>query len=128
MNTDESAHQPTQVTRRKHIALAAECSYRAVLGRYCEHLNELPFHLPSAQKPERSPTALVKNCVLPDTQNQALNATVFPSQILRACFKNRPVRGPGLQWDQNRRVSCRPRALTRRFRGFLKQALSEGKG
>src|SRR6266851_2222048 len=42
---------------------------------------------------------------------------------MRACFKNRPVRGPGLQWGQNRPVPCRPRALTRRFRGFLKHAL-----
>src|SRR5260370_40494941 len=42
---------------------------------------------------------------------------------MRACFKNRPVRGPGLQWGQNRPVSCSPRALTRHFRGFLKYAL-----
>src|SRR6266446_1857482 len=44
---------------------------------------------------------------------------------LRARFKNRPVRGPSLQWGQNRRVSCRPRALTLRFRGLLKHALSK---
>src|SRR6266705_7101536 len=42
---------------------------------------------------------------------------------MKACLKNRPVRGPGLQWGQNRLVPCRPRALTRRFRGFLKHAL-----
>src|SRR5260370_5690311 len=45
------------------------------------------------------------------------------AQPLRLCSKNRPVRGPGLQWSENRRVSCRPRALTRRFRGSSKQAL-----
>src|SRR5207245_8070101 len=43
---------------------------------------------------------------------------------LRACFENRPVRGPGLQGCRNRIVSCRPRALTRRFGGFLKHALN----
>src|SRR5258708_4905901 len=54
----------------------------------------------------------------------ASSEAVTPSAaVLGACFKNRPVRGPGLQWGQNRRVSCRPRALTRRFRGFSKQAL-----
>src|SRR5260370_26654977 len=42
---------------------------------------------------------------------------------LRACFKNRPVRGPGLQWDQKRRVCVRARAFRRRSRGFLKHAL-----
>ncbi len=42
---------------------------------------------------------------------------------LRRCFRNRPVRGPGLQRGEYRRVSCRPRALTRRFRGFSKHAL-----
>src|SRR5260370_22747421 len=45
------------------------------------------------------------------------------AQPLRICSKNRPVRGPGLQWGENRRVSCRPRALTRRFRGSSKPAL-----
>ena len=44
---------------------------------------------------------------------------------LGVCFKNRPVRGPGLQWGQNRRVSWRPRAFKRRFRGFLKHALRQ---
>ena len=43
--------------------------------------------------------------------------------FLRACFENRPVRGPGLQGCRNPIVSCRPRALTRRFGGFLKHAL-----
>ena len=43
---------------------------------------------------------------------------------LRACFENRPVSGPGLQGCRNRIVSCKPRALTRRFGGFLKHALS----
>src|SRR5437899_5155799 len=33
----------------------------------------------------------------------------FSTRILRARFKNRPVRRPGLKWGQNRRVSCRPR-------------------
>ncbi len=42
---------------------------------------------------------------------------------LRRCFRNRPVRGPGLQRGEYRRVSCRPRALTRRFREFSKHAL-----
>jgi len=44
------------------------------------------------------------------------------------CFGrgNRPVRGPGLQGCRNRIVSCRPRALTRRFGGFLKQDLEFG--
>src|SRR5258708_19560499 len=74
MNTDESAHQPTEVTRRKHPALATERSF----SRYGEHLKALPFHLPSQQKSERFLTALVKNCAAPVTQNQALNATVFP--------------------------------------------------
>src|SRR6266568_7350495 len=45
------------------------------------------------------------------------------AERLRACFENRPVRGPGLQGCRNRIVSCRPRALTRRFGGFLKHAL-----
>src|SRR2546428_8548859 len=54
----------------------------------------------------------------------ASSEAVPPSAaVLGACFKNRPVRGPGLQWGQNRRVSCRPRALTRHFRGFSKHAL-----
>src|SRR5258708_40182728 len=30
---------------------------------------------------------------------------------LRRCFRNRPVRGPGLQRGEYRRVSCRPPAL-----------------
>ena len=78
MNTDESAHQPTEVTRRKHPALATERSF----SRYCEYLKALPFHLPSEQKPERSLTALVKNCVAPGIQNQAFNAIVFPPKSL----------------------------------------------
>jgi hypothetical protein len=49
----------------------------------------------------------------------------FSAHTLRVCFENRPVRGPGLQGCRNRIVSCRPRALTRRFGGFLKHALKE---
>jgi hypothetical protein len=48
------------------------------LRRYCDYLKAIPFHLPSEQKPHRSPTALVKNCVAPGIQNQAFNAIVFP--------------------------------------------------
>ena len=59
------------------------------------------------------------------TDEHGLNS---PQKNLRACFKNRPIRGPGLQWGQNRHVSCRPRALTRRFRGFLKHALRTSSG
>jgi len=43
---------------------------------------------------------------------------------LRACFENRPVRGPGLQDCGLPAIFCRPRALTRRFCGFFKHAPS----
>src|SRR6266704_7013939 len=43
---------------------------------------------------------------------------------LRACFKNRPVRGPGLQGFVILAVSRRPRALTRRPPTILKDAPS----
>ncbi len=49
---------------------------------------------------------------------------LMPAASLRACFKNRPIRGPGLQRSRLPAVSCRPRALTRRVRGFLKHALN----
>ena len=42
---------------------------------------------------------------------------------VRACLEIRPVRGPGLQPRAIWAVSCRPRALTRRFGGIFKQAL-----
>ncbi|SRR5260370_5366206 len=60
-----------------------------------------------------------------NTDEHGLNS---PRNNLRACFKNRAIRGPGLQWGQNRHVSRRPRALTRRFRGFLKHALRNSSG
>ena|ERR1035438_9633678 len=37
------------------------------------------------------------------------------SQAVRACFKKRPVGGPGLQGFRFSAISCRPRALTRRL-------------
>src|SRR6266852_3952883 len=43
--------------------------------------------------------------------------------ILRACFKNSPVRGPGLQGFGILAISCRPRALTRRPPTILKPVL-----
>ena len=48
--------------------------------------------------------------------------------FLRAGFKNRPVRGPGLQSFRILAVSRRPRALTRRPPTILKQALSGARG
>ena len=42
---------------------------------------------------------------------------------LRACFKTRPVRAPGLQKARIVTEFCRPRALTRRFAGVFKHAL-----
>ncbi len=42
---------------------------------------------------------------------------------LRACFKNRPVRGPGLQGFGILAISRRPRALTRRPPSISKHAL-----
>src|SRR5260370_28879179 len=42
----------------------------------------------------------------------------------RACFKKRPVRGPGLQGFRILAVSRRPRALTRRPPTILKHALT----
>ena len=42
---------------------------------------------------------------------------------LRACIKNRPVRGPGLQGFGILAISRRPRALTRRPPIILKHAL-----
>jgi hypothetical protein len=42
---------------------------------------------------------------------------------LRACFKNRPVRGPGLQGFGILAIPRRPRALTRRPPTILKHAL-----
>ncbi len=42
---------------------------------------------------------------------------------LRACLKTCPVRGLGLQQRAVSVVSCRPRALTRRFGGVFKQPL-----
>jgi hypothetical protein len=44
---------------------------------------------------------------------------------MRACLEIRPVRGPGLQEFEIGGVSCRPRALTRRFGGIFKHALSQ---
>ncbi len=44
---------------------------------------------------------------------------------LGACLKTRPVGAPGLQRRAVFTVSCRPRALMRRFRGVFKQALME---
>jgi hypothetical protein len=41
----------------------------------------------------------------------------------RACFKMRPVRGPGLQGCRTSAGSCRPRALTRRWQAISKHAL-----
>jgi hypothetical protein len=49
----------------------------------------------------------------------------FFGSLFWACLKNRPVRGPGLQGIEILAVSCRPRALTRRFGRFFKQALRE---
>src|SRR3989442_11924135 len=46
------------------------------------------------------------------------------SECLRACFKNRPVRGPGLQGLRILAISRRPRALTRRPPTILKHALN----
>ena len=43
---------------------------------------------------------------------------------LRASFKTRPVRAPGLQAAGFAAHSCRPRALTRRGAGVLKHPLS----
>ena len=45
-------------------------------------------------------------------------------QWLRACFKNRPVRGPGLQGFVILAISRTPRALTRRPPTILKHALA----
>jgi hypothetical protein len=45
---------------------------------------------------------------------------------LRACFKNRPVRGPGLQGFRILAISRRPRTLTRRPPTIIKHALREG--
>ncbi len=44
--------------------------------------------------------------------------------MLRGCLESRPVRGPGLQGCRNCIVSCRPRALTRRFGDLPKCALN----
>jgi hypothetical protein len=41
-------------------------------------------------------------------------------QSFSACLKIRPVRGPGLHEVEILAVSCRPRALTRRFGGIFK--------
>ena len=46
-----------------------------------------------------------------------------PTHWLRACFKNRPVRGPGLQGFRILAISRRPRALTRRPPTISKHAL-----
>ena len=48
--------------------------------------------------------------------------------FLRACFNNRPVRGPGLQGFRILAVSRRPRALTRRPPTILKLALNGARG
>jgi hypothetical protein len=58
------------------------------------------------------------------TARQADTLRWSEDQILRACLKTRPVRGPGLQELEILAVSCRPRALTRRFGGVFKQALT----
>ena len=50
-------------------------------------------------------------------------ADVSPLHSPEGCLKTRPVRAPGLQERPNWAISCRPRALTRRFCGVFKQAL-----
>jgi len=83
MIASEVMRRLTKAIWRELLAPPAERSYRAGLSRCCEHLNELPFHLPSEQKSERSLTALVKNSVAPGAQNQAFNAIVFPHPNLQ---------------------------------------------
>src|SRR5260370_35588321 len=55
-----------------------------------------------------------------------MNSGGYPNGFhgLRACFKNRPVRGPGLQGFVILAISRRPRALTRRPPPILKHALA----
>src|SRR5260370_23921358 len=77
MKTGAAVRRLAKVLRRKHLALATERSYRAWLRRYCEYLEELPFHLASEQKPERTLSALAKNYVAPATQDQAINLRMF---------------------------------------------------
>src|SRR5260370_22774816 len=55
-----------------------------------------------------------------------MNSGGYPNVFhgLRAAFKNRPVRGPGLQGFVILAISRRPRALTRRPPTILKHALA----
>ena len=46
------------------------------------------------------------------------------ADLFSACFRTRPVRAPGLQKTRAVTEFCRPRALTRRFAGVFKPALS----
>ncbi len=64
----------------------------------------------------------------PPSKIKPLTRSFFPTQILRACFKNpreRRVRARGLQETRRFWSHCRPGPLTGRF---LNQALSEGTG
>jgi len=57
------------------------------------------------------------------SSGEPLTAAIPNRRALRACLRTCPVRGPGLQEVEILAVSCRPRALTRRFGGVFKQAL-----
>ena len=55
---------------------------------------------------------------------EAVGQPVVIATPLGAGLKTRPVRAPGLQATGFSAKSCRPRALTRRFPGVFKHALS----
>src|SRR5260370_26631909 len=57
---------------------------------------------------------------MPGSRGRGRSLTEY---LLRAGFKNRPVRGPGLQGFRILAISRRPRAVTRRPLTILKQAL-----
>src|SRR5713101_4554193 len=86
----KAMHRPTEVIRRKLLALATERHCRSRLRRRCEYLKKLTFHLPSEQKLQRFLTKLDGKDVAPGTQNQAFNAIIFLQRGLGGGVEKRP--------------------------------------